>query len=152
MLVFSLAACAGSVTDSEYPLEFTGQIDVTYSSSEYLIDAVYSSGNLELKFIEPESLKGFIFVVGSDGVSVSRDSLELTYDPEMIETICPLSTIFYALEYINSVKPEYNSDGDYICSEFSVEGKDCKVYLNKDDYNLAKISTEDFLCNFNYVN
>ena len=140
LLVMSLASCDETVRQPEYPLEFSKEISVTYNNTEFLYEAVYFCGNLQLSVLEPEALNGLVINLNSDATEVSMDSLELKYDTGTKELLRPFNSFFDLLENLNSTKPEFKKYGDLLCAELLSDGQNCKVYLDKSNCEFVKIS------------
>ncbi len=147
MCLALLTSCADNTVQPEYPLCYSGMVDVSYNNVDYSANVSFTDEIMNIVIFKPDMLKGFQIELRNEDVLIRNDSFELNYKAEEFDDFCPLSYLYYAMCQLNLQKPEFIPKGDKYIAEFEYGGIKCEVTFDKetDKIVLIKYDTYDFI-------
>ena len=148
LIVVSLASCSDNFIQPDYPLYYNGNVQIAYNDIEFEACFVCNQDEMSFTLLRPDTLKGFVITKQGEKTLISKDSLELTYDKNTLDTLCPFTYLFDVFQMLNSEKCLFNYAGSFKVSEFQINGKNCKVTLKKDNNGFVQVDYDNFIFKF----
>lgn len=148
LIVTSLTSCGNDCRQPDYPLSHNGNVTVAYNGIDFEAYLVCNSDEVSCTLLQPDVLKGFTIVKRDDKILISKDSFELAYDTNTLDKLCPFIHLFDVFQMLNSQRYSFVDAGAFKISEFQINGKNCKVTLEKENNNFVQIDYDKFIFKF----
>ncbi len=148
LIVVSLTSCSDNFIQPDYPLCYNGDVQVVYNDIEFESYFVCTQDEMSFSLSRPETLKGLVITKQGEKTLISKDSLELTYDNNTLDNLCPFIYLFDVFRMLNSEKCLFNDAGSFKISEFQINGKNCKVTLEKENNSFVQIDYDRYIFKF----
>lgn len=145
---FLLVSCNTSEKLPEYPLSYSGLVEVSCKGVDYTSDVNFNGTVMNISIILPEILKGFCFEVSEEEIKVKSDTYDFDYDKDVVSDFCPVTRLYDVFIAINAQKPEFVEKNGFYVAEFNIENHNCKVIVDKNSMKLAEAEFDEYVFKF----
>lgn len=143
-----LSSCNRVDFQPDFPLCPEGQVEVLYSETVYKADIYFENDILNLKIVQPDTLKGFEITVAPTDISVANGSLKLKYDKNKTAELFPITQIYDILIQLNTLKPEFKDNNGKLVACFDVNGNECSLILDKQSKRILEVEYKKLVFKF----
>lgn len=144
VLLLLLPSCYGYAEQPEYPLIFTGEVNVSCGGIEYVYDVDFDGNLMNIVIKDPEILKGMSFIVNGDGITAQSSSFALSYEREIIDDFCPITYLYDVFLTANRLQPEFVQKDEVITADFSAEEHNCEMTIDAESGNIIQAKFDEY--------